>query len=244
MTTPPPSRKLSTSNNPYNFISINTQTAAMAVAAATANNKSSSDYSYAHNNSSNQNSSTPITPNHVIVSNTNLDDPLANDINIQRSLSHESHLRSKITQTPGQPSPQLNQKQQQQQQTQEDRFAHHPPKYLSASANTTMTSQGKSSAHSSSNSSLSKQKTPKITDEYGADPFGDASSNTNRSNDRINEATGGESFSNMYTYSKNSIENMRRLSTEGSDYSSKCPSGCLKYLVYSNSDIFMLLLCF
>ena len=33
----------------------------------------------------------------------------------------------------------------------------------------------------------------------------------------------------VYSYSKNSIENMRRLSTEGSEYSSRCPSGNIAF---------------
>lgn len=100
--------------------------------------------------------------------------------NIQRSSSHESYSRNKITQNsiPQPATPQIEQK------------------YLTTNSAATSNSPNKS--YLFSNNSLNN-----INESYQGSPNDPFSLGNN----------------------KNSCENIRRCSTEGSEYSSKCPSG-------------------
>ncbi len=220
MTTPPPSRKLSTSNNTYN--GLNSQ-----VIAASLNYKMN-DTNYAVNDgsTSKNGSSNPLTPSSIT---NNLDENLMNDLNMQRSLSHESNLRCKVNQFFSPPSPSHPHQNTQQ-----------ISKYLTANNANTATSK---SNNTSSNNLNKNNKLYKNSDEANSDhhSFNEINAkNKNPSYERIHENieyynynennynSNNENFTNpnnAYNYSKNSIENIRRLSTEGSDHSSKCPSG-------------------
>lgn len=128
-----------------------------------------------------------------------------NDLNMQRSLSHESNLRSRINQLSTPPSPSYHPQNSQSTPQQ-------MPKYLTANSITSK------STNTSSNNLNKNNKLYRNSDERIHENIEYYVNNENNNENYI-------STNSVYNYSKNSIENMRRLSTEGSEYSSKCPSG-------------------
>jgi hypothetical protein len=180
VTTPPPSRKLSTGNTNTIINSPQIQAAVMVVANALNSASNSNLLNIGNNNKCNDENSNVNTNmyNNSQISTSTSD---LNNASIHRSSSHESHLRSKAP------------------------AGSSTPQYLTTT-----------SMISNNNNTIS------ITKQL-------PSSNSNNSNELnlvTNEdvAQQQQYISDSMVYDKNDIL-QRRLSTEGSDYSSKCPSG-------------------
>ena len=132
---------------------------------------------------------------------------------MQRSLSHESNLRSRINQLSTPPSPSYHT------QTNHN-TSQQMPKYLTANSITpTSKSTNTSSSNLSKNNKFYRNSDERIHENIEYYINNENNNNNNSNNENYISAN------SVYNYSKNSIENMRRLSTEGSEYSSKCPSG-------------------
>lgn len=180
VTTPPPSRKLST-GNPNTIINSPQIQAAAIVVANALNSASNSNLLNISNNNKYHEENSNMNTNMYNNSNISTSTTDLNNASMHRSSSHESHLRSKA---PGSSTPQ----------------------YLTT---TSMISNNNNPSNNTKQLS---------------------SSNSNHSNE-LNLMTNDDVaqqqqqlISDSIAYDKNDVF-QRRLSTEGSDYSSKCPSG-------------------